>query len=270
LHLNHRANQEVLKCLPAHPQDWLALVGDVADEQGLFDWALRWLKPRWARLLWVPGNHELWTQRGPEPSADLRGERRYRHFVELCRSVGVLTPEDPYPRWPQPDGPYLIAPMFLLYDYSFRPDEVPYAKAVPWAVASGVRCKDERRLDPEPYADRAAWCAHRCAITEARLRAELPSGVRSVLINHYPLRRELARLPSIPRFSIWCGTRRTESWPRRFRAEAAVYGHLHIPQRRCLDGVRFEEVSLGYPRQWRDRTDAPEDHLRQILPAPGA
>jgi hypothetical protein len=30
-----------------------------------------------------------------------------------------------------------------------------------------------------------------------------------------------------------------------------VYGHLHIPRTIVHDDVRFEEVSLGYPREGR-------------------
>ncbi|MEZ4290044.1 MAG: hypothetical protein R3E53_05685 [Myxococcota bacterium] len=51
-----------------------------------------------------------------------------------------------------------------------------------------------------------------------------------------------------------------------------ISGHLHIPCTRYVDGVRFEEVSLGYPEQWKMRESwrgwRLEDHLRQILPAP--
>ncbi|MYU48090.1 hypothetical protein GTV15_15710, partial [Streptomyces sp. SID7803] len=31
------------------------------------------------------------------------------------------------------------------------------------------------------------------------------------------------------------------------------YGHLHIPRTTWYDGVRFEEVSVGYPRERRQR-----------------
>ena len=46
----------------------------------------------------------------------------------------------------------------------------------------------------------------------------------------------------------------------------SVYGHLHIPRTTWYDGVRFEEVSVGYPREWRRRK--PYRWLRQILPDP--
>jgi len=35
------------------------------------------------------------------------------------------------------DRDYLLVPMFLLYDYSFRPDHIPKEKAVDWAAESG-------------------------------------------------------------------------------------------------------------------------------------
>ena len=53
-----------------------------------------------------------------------------------------------------------------------------------------------------------------------------------------------------PEFAQWCGTDRTADWHLRFDAAAVVYGHLHIPRTTWYDGVRFEEVSLGYPREW--------------------
>ncbi|NUV38561.1 metallophosphoesterase, partial [Streptomyces sp. KAI-27] len=40
-----------------------------------------------------------------------------------------------------------------------------------------------------------------------------------------------------------------------------------IPRTTWHDGVRFEEVSVGYPREWRRRA-TPPGHLRTILPAP--
>jgi hypothetical protein len=50
--------------------------------------------------------------------------------------------------------------------------------------------------------------------------------------------------------------------------EAVVYGHTHRRATDHLDGVRFEEVSLGYPRDWSQEAGI-ASYLRQILPAPG-
>jgi hypothetical protein len=160
--------------------------------------------------------------------------------------------------------------MFLLYDYTFGPDGVAPSDAVAWAAEAGLRCADEELLSPAPYASREAWCAARCAETARRIeQAQRATGLRTVLINHFPLRRELARLPAIPRFQIWCGTRQTEDWHRRFRAAVAISGHLHVRSSREIDGCRFEEVSLGYPRQW-DNTRGINAFVRAIQPPPAA
>jgi hypothetical protein len=83
------------------------------------------------------------------------------------------------------------------------------------------------------------------------------------------LRPDLAVLPRIPRFTIWCGTTQTADWHTRFAAEVVVSGHLHMRSTRWRNGVRFEEVSLGYPAQWQPARGA-DAYLRQILPAPPA
>jgi len=266
LHLGHAPNRAGLTDVADHPDDWLILAGDVGERIAHLELALATLAPRFAKLLWVPGNHDLWV--APGDDSGLRGEARYRALVDLCREHGALTPEDPYPLWPGEGPPTVIAPLMVLYDYTFRPDHIPVEAAVAWAAESGVRCADERYLHPDPYESRSAWCATRAAFTEQRL-AEIPDDHKTVLVNHFPLRQEHAWLPRIPRFSIWCGTRRTEDWHQRFDARVVVSGHLHIRTTRFRDGVRFEEVSLGYPRQWKhERGLAP--YFREILPGHSA
>ena len=172
--------------------------------------------------------------------------------MKICREFGVLTPEDPYVIWPGEGGPRVLAPTFVLYDYTFRPDEIPVDKAVEWAAEENLLCSDEVLLHPDPYPDRAAWCHARVEYTLRRL-AELPAGLPLVLASHWPLHRGPTRMLRYPQFAMWCGTELTADWHTRFPVAAAVYGHLHIPLTLEFDGVRFEEVSLGYPREWQPR-----------------
>ena len=93
-----------------------------------------------------------------------------------------------------------------------------------------------------------------------------------VLINHYPLVRDPTRVLRYPEFAQWCGTEATADWHRRFNLAAMVYGHLHIPRTTWHDGVRFDEVSLGYPREWKPRANPPgvlRDVLREGKPPRG-
>lgn len=265
LHLAAEVNRNALAEIPDHGADWLILAGDIAEREEVFVDAVNLLGTRFGKLIWVPGNHDLWTDQRPGGVAR-RGDTRYRHLVELARAAGVVTPEDPYPRWPVDlDGePVFIAPLFLLYDYSFRPEDVLLADLKDWVREKHAVPVDEVLLDPDPFDDRPAWCAARCAETEARLAA-LPEGARTVLINHWPLREDLIWIPRVPRFVPWCGTRATHDWHQRFRAIDVVTGHLHTRRTDIIDDTRFHEVSLGYPRQW-DQSRGIADYLRDVTP----
>jgi len=264
LHLGYKENRRVLAQIVARPDDWLILGGDVGETIAHLELALRELTPRFRQIVWTPGNHDLWTL--PSEPHGRRGCDKYDQLVELCRSFGALTPEDPYATVWFGDRRVRIAPLFLLYDYSFRPPDVPLESALDWARETNVECVDEHLLHPDPYPSRIAWCHARCDETERRLAAG-GEDVPTVLINHFPLLESLVRLPRLPRFSLWCGTRRTADWHRRFGAEVVVYGHLHARSTKLVDDVRFEEVSLGYPRQWVGRIPA-ESCVREILPRP--
>jgi hypothetical protein len=160
----------------------------------------------------------------------------------------------------------MIVPLFLLYDYTFGLNIAATKEAaLARAHEAGVVCSDEFLLHPDPHPSRGAWCHARVAEAERRLDA-CDAGLPTVLVNHFPLIAEPTRVLRHPEFAQWCGTTRTADWHRRFRATAVVYGHLHIPRTTWHDGVRFEEVSLGYPREWVHRGRS-RGALRQILPA---
>ena len=267
MHVTFPENREYVANLwPASPLDWLLVAGDVAEKAADIEWALRTLSERFDTVVWVPGNHELWTL-SSDP-VQLRGEARYQHLVSTCRRLGVVTPEDPFPVWTNPETglPVIIVPLFLLYDYTFRPEgATTKAEALAVAYETGVVCSDEAVLYHDPYPSREAWCQARVEATERRL-ADLPRGVPTVLVSHFPLTREPTRILRYPEFAQWCGTERTADWHVRFGAQAVVYGHLHIHGTTWEDGVRFEEVSFGYPQELRDHPDRPRT-LRRILPA---
>jgi hypothetical protein len=284
LHLSHARNREGLDAMGQHPDDWLIVAGDVGEKPEHLVHALTVLTSRFAKVIWTPGNHDLWCP--PDAPDRTRGQARYDELVAICRSFGTLTPEDPFiafeapahpaPTHPAPTHPApahprtnapahqrtYICPLFCLYDYSFHPHGI--TDPVAWARETGVVCGDEWMLSPDPWPSRTAWCHARVDATEAKLLA-LPSDASTVLISHWPLRYDLARPPRVPRFSVWCGTTRTEHWPVRFRARAVVSGHLHMRTSLMRDDVRHVEASLGYPRDWtQDR--GVDFYLRDILP----
>ncbi|KRD01454.1 MULTISPECIES: metallophosphoesterase [unclassified Streptomyces] len=264
LHIGYAENRALVEAMvPETDEDWLLVAGDVSESTDDIRWALKTLASRFRKVVWAPGNHELWTY--PTDPVTLRGVARYEHLVDLCRDLGVTSPEDPYPVWEGPGGPVAVAPLFLLYDYSFLPAGcTTKEEGLAYAEGTGIVCNDEYLLYPDPYPSREAWCRARVAETGRRL-AEIPADLPTVLVNHYPLHRHPMDVLWHPEFAMWCGTALTADWHRRFRVEAMVYGHLHIPRTTRQDGVRFEEVSVGYPREWRKRSQQP-GRLRRILP----
>src|SRR5689334_9515140 len=124
LHVGYKQNRQ-LETLREYPDDWLIIAGDVGETEEQLAWALSIAVTRFQKVFWVPGNHELWTV----TPHGLRGEEKYRSMVDVCREFEVITPEDPYVVWPDPNMPCMLVPLFLLYDYSFRPDEISESEA---------------------------------------------------------------------------------------------------------------------------------------------
>jgi len=250
LHVSYQDNRQVVETIASPDEtDWLIIAGDIGEKFADIEWTLATLRPRFAKLIWSPGNHELWTTKDDPNQA--RGEMRYKQLVELCRSLDVVTPEDPYVTFDGAKGPVTVCPLFLGYDYSFRPHGATDVKsALAIAHEAGVVCTDEYFLHPDPYPSREAWCQARVEETEQRL-AQIDGP--TVLINHYPLVRDPTFVLRYPEFALWCGTTLTADWHKRFNVVEMVYGHLHIPRTTHYDGVRFDEVSLGYPREWKPR-----------------
>lgn len=270
LHVAFPENRKIVEAIrPESAGDWLLVAGDVGELSGDIEWALRTLSERFSKVVWTPGNHELWTHH--DDPVQLRGKQRYDYLVDLCRSLGVVTPEDPYLAW-DADGaedPVTIVPLFLLYDYTFLPDgATTKEQGLARAYETGIVCSDEAMLHPDPFPSREAWCWARIEVTQRRLAALDPARP-VVFVSHYPLVREPTRVLRYPQFAQWCGTTRTHDWHVRFNATAVVYGHLHIPRVTTYDGVRFVEVSIGYPREWQ-RRGRPPGVPRQILPVPAA
>ena len=145
LHTGHTGNKPVTESLyPSSPDDWLIVAGDVAERTDEIRWALDLLRKRFAKVIWVPGNHELWTT--SKDPVQVFGRARYDYLVDMCDEMGVITPEHPFPVWTDQGGPATIVPMFLLYDYTFLPEGAA-TKAEGLAIAREPRGPSTCRRD---------------------------------------------------------------------------------------------------------------------------
>lgn len=271
IHIAFAFNKKAWAELEPHPGDGLILCGDAGETTEHLKLAFSIASRCFDTVWWCPGNHELYTFPGRE--TDIRGEEKYQQCIEIAREYDILTPEDDFVVWEGEGDPVVIAPTFTLYDYSFRPEHVTLENAVAWAKEMDLEATDEFLLHPDPYPSRQDWCKVLVERFEKKLEdanEKFPS-LPLIIANHWPLRKDLVTLRYIPRYSIWCGTTLTEDWHRRFNAKVVVSGHLHIRRTDWKDGVRFEEVSLGYPRQWKHCAEndiGVNDLLREIWPGP--
>jgi len=139
LHIGHTGNKPVTESLhPATPDDWLIVAGDVAERTDEIRWSLDLLRKRFAKVIWVPGNHELWTTN--KDPMQIFGRARYDYLVNMCDEMGIVTPEHPFPVWTEEGGPATIIPMFL-YD-CLRSHTPPATRGA--ATASSRRARSSR------------------------------------------------------------------------------------------------------------------------------
>ena len=167
-------------------------------------WALKLLRSRFAKVIWIPGNHELWTT--AKDPVQIHGAPRYEYLVNMAANSTSSHPRT-RSRCGRETRTGHGRPMFLLYDYSFLPEgardkehglEIARDKKrrrhrrVPTLTAAVC---DARRMVPGE--DRVHPGAVGCASRRHKNRSREPfphgpaadgrahvSGVRTVVRNH--------------------------------------------------------------------------------------
>ena len=243
LHVDYAVNMCAVKKCPAYLDAGLIIAGDISHDINKFTDCLTILSNKFDKIFWVPGNHDLWSI----GSATLRGVDKYLACVECCRKFSILTPEDNFFSFSFNKQPFCIACCFLGYDYSFRPDHVLLEDAIAWALEDKISCADEKYLYSTPYPSKVAWCNDRVMITENKLDKCKHKNI--ILVNHYPLTEDTVFMPRVPRFSIWSGTKQTESWLQKYSFHSVVFGHCHVRREYTRNNTKCFEVSFGYPSQ---------------------
>ncbi len=242
LHVDYDQNWKALDTLEPRAQDYLLIAGDISHKVDRFEACLKKLTQKFNTLYWSPGNHDLWE----DPQANISGEAKYQKLVKICQNLSVKTPEDAFDTLMLNGKKTSIATTFTAYDYSFCPPGFNPEEAIKWAYETHTRCADELRLKTAPYKSMIEWCDARISYTKTRLET-IKNDI--LYLNHYPIKQDLARLPLIPRFYIWCGTKKTESFLNDYPIKYVVYGHLHIPRYHEESDTHFYESSFGYPSQ---------------------
>lgn len=233
LHLDYAANREWLAQLSLHDyqEDVLILAGDISDKLSLLADSFQTLTRRFAVVLYVPGNHDLWVHR-----EDLRDSfQKFQIVRETATQHGVRMTPFRY-------DDLAIVPLLGWYDYSFGPPS-DYLKNA-WADYRACRW-------PKGYDDAAVtrWFTAR---NPTDLAPEFGGIGKVITFSHFLPRIDLMpdRIPDKHRqlYPI-LGTTMLDAQLRQLGATVHVYGHSHVNRRVTLEGITYINNAFGYPAE---------------------
>eukprot|EP00897_Mesotaenium_endlicherianum_P004069 jgi/Mesen1/3690/ME000202S02780 len=253
LHTDFRENLEWVRSLSPdlYRHDSLIVAGDVADSLKTFEETLALLKARFKHVFFVPGNHDLWCRQVDEPSDSLA---KLDALLACCQRLGVETA----PRKVQ--GVWIVSP--------------------PPEPTTSV-CQ----LSTPPQ-----QCCHRCfnhegdslarffdAMNDAAVDADLiraDADCQVISFSHFLPRIELCPekrmlfYPNLPKVvgSNWLEARvRALHGPLGSPSACHVFGHTHFSWDAVLDGIRYIQAPLAYPKERKRRVNGGEDWLPLLL-----
>lgn len=233
IHVDYDANARWLETVSQddYVDDVLIVAGDVSDDISRLQWALETLARRFRRVLFVPGNHDLWVIRDAPTTDSLA---KFEALREVVDGVGASM---------QSYGAHGVAivPLLAWYDYSFgAPSEELKAMWMDYRA-----CRWPQGLDDAGVAARFAALNPRTAAPDAHT---------VITFSHYLPRIDLMPdyIPAKHRVVYpVLGTARLDQELRRLGARIHVYGHSHVNRDIEIDGVAYVNNAFGYPRETR-------------------
>lgn len=256
VHADFEPNARWLKNLSLHDYqaDVLILAGDVADSLALLEWSLGLLVRRFKTVLFVPGNHELWTRRDhPRIDSFEKFEHVRARVHQSGASMGAFRTSQ-----------VAIVPLLGWYDYSFGlpSNELKNSwmdfHACAWPpgyevreIAARFSALNRSALDEAALVDAAPRAGSGDeAAPEAGVQNTAPP--MRISFSHFlprpelvPTRNGAMRLDLSPVL----GSVLIDRQVREAGATIHVYGHSHVNRRIAIDGITYVNNAFGYPHE---------------------
>lgn len=233
LHLDYAVNAQWVADLSLHEyqDDVLILAGDISDSPKLLAFCFSEMARRFHRVLYVPGNHDLWVLRF---ETDLDSLQKWELVRGLANAYGVLLE-------PWHEGELSIVPLLSWYDYSFGLPAAPLQEA--WM--DFYACKWP-----------SGWQA--AEISQHFLQANLPHlqhrNQKLITFSHFMPRIDI--MPDdmpLARRAIYpvLGSHALDLQIRQLQPQIHVYGHSHLNRRVLKDGITYINNAFAYPNEKR-------------------
>jgi predicted phosphodiesterase len=233
IHVDYEANAKWIANLSVaeYQEDVLILAGDVSDTRRLLDWSLCTLVKRFRKVLFVPGNHELWVIR------DDREKNSLQKFDDVCT---VVASSGASMRAFCEQGVSII-PLLGWYDYSFG-DPTKELRSI-WMDYRSCRW-------PTGFTERDI-AAYFAAFNNTEVS---PVGDTVITYSHFLPRIDLmpAFIPSSKKLLYpVLGSAQLERQLRKHNPSVHVYGHSHVNRHVKIDGITYINNAFGYPNETR-------------------
>jgi hypothetical protein len=230
LHADFKENWDLLESLDGacYRDAALIVAGDVGHRLHTIRATLSLLRSKFQRVFYMPGNHELWVRGETGDSIE-----KLHHVLDLCDELDVETR-------PARVGGYRIVPLFSWYDDSLDSEEpADPAELEGWGDFAFCRWPAGLGNVSEHFAE----------MNRSRVRA-YDDPVLS--FSHFLPRRDLLPDTTRLRFKGLPKVAGCDSLERQVRALGSsihVFGHSHINCDRVIEGVRYVQNAILYPKE---------------------
>lgn len=233
IHIDYDINKQWLANLSTtdYCNDVLILAGDVSDSLQLLEWCLKTLASRFKKVLFVPGNHDLWVIRDGRDKQSLDKFQALSKVVEDCgASMQVFN-----------CGALSVVPLLGWYDYSFGQPSPELVEM--WMDYRACRW-------PESFTA-ADIAKHFLSLNEPALSTRNET---LISFSHFLPRIDLMPdyIPPSKRFLYpVLGTAMLEKQVRALKPIIHVYGHSHVNRKVHIDGICYINNAFAYPQETR-------------------
>lgn len=235
IHVDYEVNMRWVRHLSRsdYRDDLLIVAGDLTHKLPELATCLTELATRFAKVLFVPGNHDVWVL-GEAP--ERTSLDKFDDVVEVVEHSGASMRA--YQR-----RDVIIVPLLGWYDYSFgRPSADLYSM---WMDFHACRWP-------------AGFGADEISMHFTRMNQQTVNGASKVItFSHFMPRIDLIPAQVSSRHRVLdpvLGSTRIERQLRQLGSSMHVYGHSHINRRIPIDGVTYINNALGYPGEERITT----------------
>ncbi|ERN10220.1 uncharacterized protein LOC18438392 [Amborella trichopoda] len=253
LHTDYSENMVWIKGLSVmnYKNDVLLVAGDVAETYEMFVYTMSLLKDRFHGVFFVPGNHDLWCRRKGEKYHDSLA--KLSALLDACRELGVETSPNIV------DGVGII-PLFSWYHESFDREKDITGVAIP---SLKMACKDFHACKwPKNLSSKDLSLAKHFDDINAK-HTDATNGIVSrskqiITFSHFLPRPELCpekRMLFYPNLPKVIGSDYLEARLRTLHGihgsphACHMFGHTHFCWDIWLQGIRYVQAPLAYPRE---------------------